>query len=241
MMLFVHDFNATHESVFGMEGLGSGTILTAIPGSGGDGVQNTGISLTNSVLTLNPASTEQPLSYSSTNGTTMLNNAINQYTFSPNVFLRSSGNPGGYPAGNFWQNGATGGLSNIGFVNAPVDLSLKYSSPYQSGGADRATDGLPLGANANAMIVAQGAVSNVNVLLITSTTAQVNFYAPTTTGCPVDISTTAAFTPSTLVRFSNAGGSRAQSVNISGLTTHTPYYARVDCAAMQPVISFTSR
>jgi hypothetical protein len=129
-------------------------------------------------------------------------------------------------------------IANVHWNNEPVDMRLHNNSPGISGATPKlSTDGLDVGADMDAIAVAQGAVSNVRVRAIATTTATVSFLAPDTFGCTVDV-TSNNF--GTWTRFTNAGGGRVQDVNISGLTTGTAYRAVVNCAAQQPTVSFTT-
>jgi hypothetical protein len=130
-------------------------------------------------------------------------------------------------------------LSGVGFFSAAnKDFRLRASSAYQSGGASNGTDGLELGANIDALNAAQGKVKNVRVRSITGSSATIHFTAPDSVGCSVDYSTSSGF--STFTRISNTGGNRIQSVNLTGLSSHTMYYFRVNCAVEQPTGSFST-
>lgn len=123
------------------------------------------------------------------------------------------------------------------------NFRLRYDSPYVSGGASRGVQynnsiRLELGADLDAVEAAQGRVKNVRVLSITSSGATVYFTAPDAVGCSVDYSTSSAFT--TFTRVSNSGGSRVQSVALTGLSSGTNYHVRVNCAREQPVVTFTT-
>jgi hypothetical protein len=155
-----------------------------------------------------------------------------------------------YPAGSTWVTGANLGTvySNVKwnkFSGSPappsIDLRLHWDSSGISGASPRlATDGLDMGPDMDALNAAQGQVLNARVRpnTITTTGASISFYAPDTWGCPVDYSTSP--TLSTFTRVANAGGSRFQDVAITGLTTGTTYYARIQCAIQQPVVSFAT-
>lgn len=125
-------------------------------------------------------------------------------------------------------------LAHIGFFDES-DLRMRADSPYLSVG----TDGLQIGADIDALEAAQGKVKNVRVLSITSSGATVYFTAPDSTGCSVDRSTSSNF--ATFTRVANAGGARVQSVALSGLSSGTTYYARVNCAREQPTVSFRTQ
>lgn len=142
-----------------------------------------------------------------------------------------------------YGNGATGSarLSYLQFFNTGATSSGGYmltpSSPGISG-AHITTDGLDVGADMNALAVAQGQVSNVRILSTTSTTATIGLYAPDSFACGVDWGTTAFYNGSgTWTRVAGSAGSpdvRNQAVTVTGVTAHALVYYRVNCASMQP-------
>jgi hypothetical protein len=134
-------------------------------------------------------------------------------------------------------------LAGVGFLGNG-DFRLRSDSAYLSGGASSGVRfnrsvRLDLGADIDALEAAQGKVKNVRVLSITSSGATVYFTAPDATGCSVDRSTSSNF--ATFTRVANAGGARVQSVALSGLSSGTTYYARVNCAREQPTVSFRTQ
>lgn len=108
-------------------------------------------------------------------------------------------------------------------------------------GTTRGMDGLQIGPDIDGIVSHQGTVLNTHTRAIGSTTATVDFYAPDTTGCTVDWTTSSTYDPTTLTRVANAGGARPQSVNLTSLTTKTLYYYRVNCQAQQPTGTFITR
>jgi hypothetical protein len=130
--------------------------------------------------------------------------------------------------------GGTGATGN--------DYHLTSTSPYCSGCGSPATDRGDIGANVEALAVAQGSVSQPNITVIAATTVSISFVAPDAFGCAVDWSTDGF---STFHRVANAGGSRLQNVTLGAdgtpLTTKTPYSYRVLCAVNQPQGSFTTK
>jgi hypothetical protein len=117
------------------------------------------------------------------------------------------------------------------------NYALRYNSPYISGGASHASDGLDLGPDYLAICIQQGCVQNVRVRSIDGTSAIVSFVAPDSTGCSVDVSTNGL---ATFTRTSNTGGSRVRDVMLSSLTPSTAYTYRVNCSVQQPVGKFTT-
>lgn len=149
-----------------------------------------------------------------------------------------------YPTNLFPTTGTT--LSNrvtgVHWYNpANLDFHLTSQSPYISG-AQVSDDGKNIGVDMDALQAAQGTVLNVHVREVSSTSVAVDFLAPDTFGCTVDYGT-ANFPSGTgsWTRVSNAGGSRYQSVSVTGLTLGTTYTYRVNCAVMQPVLTFTTQ
>jgi hypothetical protein len=130
-------------------------------------------------------------------------------------------------------------LSGVGF--AADEKRLRWDSPYVSGGASRGVQvngsvRMELGVDGGRMEEVRGAVRNVRVTGLSGTGATLRFTAPDTVGCPVDYSTSS--TLATFNRVTNGGGSRWQSVTLSGLSGGTEYYARINCAREQPVLRF---
>ena len=134
--------------------------------------------------------------------------------------------------------------------------------PWCSGCTHRGADGRQTGADINALWAAQGQVQNVHVSAIGTTTASVTWQAPPElTGnyavadvasgiCTIDYGT--ANFPSGSgswtriaagsINVVNAGfGTTIQTASLTGLTTGTAYYARVNCGAQQPVLTFSTR
>ncbi len=89
-------------------------------------------------------------------------------------------------------------------------------------------------------------VTLTGVTGITATSAAINFLAPDTQGCPVDVSSTDPTLTSSFTRFTDAGGGRtalqgggnARSVTASGLASGTLYHFRVNCMAQAPTGQF---
>jgi hypothetical protein len=114
------------------------------------------------------------------------------------------------------------------------DYRLTNASPYISGGTRPATDQLDQGADIDALERAQGVVTFTSAIPA-STTASINFVAPDTQGCPVDVSSTDSSLINTFTRFGDTGGPAGpRTVGITGLVAHTDYYFRINCAVSQP-------
>jgi hypothetical protein len=69
----------------------------------------------------------------------------------------------------------------------------------------------------------------------------VDFVAPDTTGCPVDISATDPNAVNQFTRFPDHGGSRTRKISLTGLRSRTAYYGRIDCQVEQPAFHFQTR
>jgi hypothetical protein len=176
-------------------------------------------------------------------------------------------NPQGLVANNVFQSGDSNQAtvqgwwpSGLNIIPANMDLNsngwykfdqneggnyrLRSTSPYISGGANHASDGLNIGADIDALEAAQGHVVTIGVSAITSTAAQINFIAPDTHSCPIYLATSPWPTDSTgtIPTFTSTADSGTQpgtrNVALSGLTTHTVYYAKIMCAVEQPVLLF---
>lgn len=123
-------------------------------------------------------------------------------------------------------------LSSVGFNNiAANNYQLLPVSPYVSGGVHNASDGLNMGADIEGLIAAQGIVQNVHVWGVTTTGANIGWVAPDGFDCTVDING---------ARVDGSNTVRSQSVTVTGLTTHTTYPFKVNCAAVQPTGSLTT-
>jgi hypothetical protein len=122
------------------------------------------------------------------------------------------------------------------------DYHLVPSSAYNSGGAQRASDGLAVGVNADALNAAQGQVQNVH--FIPSTSTLVWFAAPNdSAGCSVDYAATngfitgsAARSTATTVSASVGALGAYGSVQTAALSGHGFY--RINCQTQQPTGTF---
>jgi hypothetical protein len=149
-----------------------------------------------------------------------------------------------YPASTYFPQGST--LANRisqtnWFSPANYNFRLNSQSAYCSGCTHPASDGLDVGANVDALEAAQGKVSNVHVYGVSTNAATIGFLAPDSTGCSVDWGASNFLTGSgSWTRVANSGGTRVQSVALSGLPSATPIYYRVNCAVMQPSGEFST-
>ncbi len=115
------------------------------------------------------------------------------------------------------------------------DMGLDPTSPYAGAGTDMADVGVDFPALEDAL----GRIGTITVNPITTTSAVLNFTAPSTFGCSVDYNTTGDFTDP-FVNVPNAGGTQAQVVTLTSLMASTQYFYRVNCAAIQPTGNFTT-
>jgi len=133
------------------------------------------------------------------------------------------------------------GINTFALLNSPGSLGAKllYNAPCVSGG-NCTTDGADAGADISALLTAQGAVGTPTVLQITSTSAEISWWAyDGTVACSVDYAT-APNDPSTQTgggRVTAASGN-SQSVSLTGLTALTGYNYRVLCPVNQPTGRF---
>jgi hypothetical protein len=121
---------------------------------------------------------------------------------------------------------------------------LQSSSPYISGGANHASDGLDIGADMDALDAAEGHVVPTGVSAVTSTTAQVNFIAPDIHSCPIYLATlpwptdATGIIPTFTITADPGTQPGIRNISLGSLTTHTTYYAKIMCAVEQPVLLF---
>ncbi|HEY3936715.1 MAG TPA: hypothetical protein VGL97_04765 [Bryobacteraceae bacterium] len=157
----------------------------------------------------------------------------------------------GYVSNNYIPSDTS--LSSAGWFNyqAPVaqngntqhlDFRLKgtYCAGCVGSGFGPANDGADVGANIDALQAAQGKTTLVGAPAssITSSSASVAFVAPDSAGCPVDYSSSDPLVMSSFTRVNDAGGTRTRNIALSGLSSHTTYYYRVNCAVEQPTGEF---
>lgn len=204
-----------------------------------------GIVLSDNLFQRDANTTYSPVRGGTAGGTITLNERFKRYTADPwsgNAAWTSAknvmccGESGtwsvSHPASYLWP----AAESDVKWLKAQLaatyDFRLRYDSPYQSGGANRASDSSIVGVDIDALDAAQGKVKNARVRNITATTAVVSYFAPDTDACTVEYGSSATWGTGT--RTGDGGGDRARSVNLSALTTGTVYYYRVLCAVEQP-------
>lgn len=102
------------------------------------------------------------------------------------------------------------------------------------------TDGKPVGADINALQAAQGKVTLVGTNQITTSAATVSYVAPDNSSCSVDYSSTDPTVIHSFTRVQDGGGTRSRSVRITGLSPHTTYHYRINCAVQQPTGQFVT-
>ncbi|MGH9624256.1 MAG: hypothetical protein ACRD4G_07960, partial [Bryobacteraceae bacterium] len=152
------------------------------------------------------------------------------------------------------QHGALNALKAVGWAGLKTDTTIKRSwdaqgnytgtvpdfrlqsaSLYSHG---HTTDGKPVGADIDALEAAQGKVALVGANQITGSTAIINYVAPDSASCSVDYSSTDPTLINSFTRVHDAGGARARNVTLRGLSSHTTYHFRVNCAVQQPTGQF---
>lgn len=121
------------------------------------------------------------------------------------------------------------------------NFDLVSGTTYSGGGSEHATDGRELGVNWNQLGIDQGWVSSaaVSASTISGTGATVSFVAPDSQACPVDYSSTDSTLINNFTRVADTSGpGRQRQVPLTGLTPHTEYFYRINCASQQPSGSF---
>ncbi|MGA8029468.1 MAG: DUF4082 domain-containing protein [Bryobacteraceae bacterium] len=127
------------------------------------------------------------------------------------------------------------------FVNGnPKHYNFKLNANYRSSDSSHASDGLDVGANIDALESAQGKVTLIGASSVTSTSAIVAFVAPDASGCAVDYSSKDPKLINSFTRVPDTGGAVNRSIALSGLTSGSLYYYRVDCAVQQPTGQFST-
>jgi hypothetical protein len=129
---------------------------------------------------------------------------------------------------------ALGGGSYSGTV---PDYRLLSQSPYDHG---YTTDGLQEGANIDRLEAAQGKVTLVGTNQITSDSANITYVAPDSFSCSVDYGSSDRTLIESFTRVQDSGGARIRNVTIGGLSAHTTYHYRVNCAVQQPTGQFVT-
>lgn len=138
-----------------------------------------------------------------------------------------------YP--NFWPNANTlnDRANSIGWMGyANNNFRLTSSSSYRSG-----VLGYDVGVNQDTLDAAQGNVSNIRVLSVSSTSAVLAFFSADGFTCGVDWGTSPFYNGgSSWARVTGTVGAdaRIQSITLSGLPAHNLIYYRLNCDAMQP-------
>jgi hypothetical protein len=145
-------------------------------------------------------------------------NALNAVGWQKHAFVRSWDERGNY----------TGSMPTF---------QLQSASAFNHG---KTTDGKPVGANINALEAAQGKVTLVGTNRITNSTATINYVAPDGASFSVDYSSTDPSLVHSFTRVQDGGGARARNVTITGLSPHTVYHYRVNCAVQQPTGQFVT-
>ena len=133
-------------------------------------------------------------------------------------------------------------LSSVGwFSTTKNDYHLKAG--YCSGCGSPASDRQDVGADIDALEAAQGKVKLIGVPTSTISigSATVAFIAPDAQSCPVDYSAVDPTLINTFTRALDGGQSRNRNVVLTGLSSKTVYYYRVNCAVRQPTGQFRTK
>lgn len=146
----------------------------------------------------------------------------------------------GWPSGlNLFPSDPTDLSLNKWLDAAHGNYGLKVNSPWVHAGLDGGDVGVYMPDIYNAI----GHVRFASVTLIASTTAQINFVAPDSYGCPVDWSASAfpasGVTPTRVADGGTAAGAR--SVALTGLPSGTLINGRIQCIVEQPTFQFRTQ
>lgn len=133
-------------------------------------------------------------------------------------------------------------LLGVGWFSKSKD-DYRMRNNYCSGCTNSASDGTDVGADVDALEASQGVVRLIGAptASITTSSAIVAFVAPDAQACSIDYSST---DPSLILNFSRSadlGQTRTRSVLLTGLSSRTLYYYRVNCAVQQPTGQFRTR
>jgi hypothetical protein len=125
----------------------------------------------------------------------------------------------------------------------PQFLNFHLKSNYCSGCNNPANDRRDVGADIDALESSQGKtkLNGVPASSVTSSAATVSFVAPDSVGCAVDYSSSDPTLISNFTRISDPGGARVRNIGLSGLSSQTTYYYRVNCAVEQPTGRFRTK
>jgi hypothetical protein len=264
-----------HNTFYGQAGTGSSSVGIVLVLSGGFDVENNIFSYSTEatpgfIYNTGGGTTSSPVPPDGTQGTALLT-YLNATTFKNNVFLGtwSNGDPSNltemgsgdisaaqalYGSTTWFPTGSSLAARVAAmqwyrpgkYGTGTGDYHLAPSSAYKSGSANRATDGLDVGADIDQLEAAQGNVKNVHLLPPGSNTATIIWLAPDSFACTLDYGT--ANFPSgsgswTRVGSTAAGpgGTRVQTALLTGLTSGTTYHFRVNCAVTEPTGTFTTK
>jgi hypothetical protein len=140
-----------------------------------------------------------------------------------------------------WFNYQTPVTQNGDTQHLDFHLKANYCAGCSGSGVGPANDTTAdVGANIDQLEAAQGKTTLVGApaSTITSSSAKIVFVAPDSGGCPVDYSSSDPTVISNFTRISDPGGVRARNISLSGLSSHTTYHYRVNCAVEQPTGQF---
>ncbi len=161
---------------------------------------------------------------------TFLNNAIIGGTAGDTAAYQ----PPYYPANNVWVGDTAAGIANLGFTNSATgDYSLAIGSPQAASG---------VGYNRDVLQQVSGITLNARARLLTTSGGTIAYLAPDAlVSCSVDHGLDPSFAASSFTRNGDTpGGLRARNVGITGYSSGSLVWFRVNCA--QPVVdSFTTK
>lgn len=130
------------------------------------------------------------------------------------------------------------GASAVGWNNAAGgDFRLNYLSPFVSGGATHALDGLSVGANIDQLRDAIGIIDGAHPISITTTAASIVFHAPDL-GAACYVAYGTSTDPTTWTRTAaDTSASQARTIALTGLTTKTFYNWQTWCSGTAPTVT----
>jgi hypothetical protein len=129
-------------------------------------------------------------------------------------------------------------------IGNDADYRLRSDSPYLGGAAHPASDRRDVGANMAVLMRETGHIGYVGTENLTATGAKVYWTAPDRYSCPITLLThtwpitSADTSPKTVSDTETNIGPRI--VTITGLTTATHYYGKVQCSVEQPLFDFVT-
>lgn len=167
------------------------------------------------------------------------------YRWDHNLFLGDSSKStiqSYWPSLNNYTPANPSDTNNVGWFSMAA-ANFRFKSSYCSGCGQPASDGKDVGTDIDVLEAAEGVVKLIGVptSTITTSSASVAFVAPDSQACPVDYSASDPAVVTGFTRVADSGQARTRSVSLTGLSSGTVYYYRVNCAVQQPAGQFRTR